>query len=384
MKRLKTLLAKTKKLLVISIPNELIKDFRSDMLEDNFSRLSIVSVTLFFIEFILLLFESHVFHVYVMIAILLVSLALIPLIFYIKRNFNAVRPVFKLAVLYAYVLFALLLGAMMALGILKEMDVTHVYLMAVLAVALFLYMRPVPLAVLYAVVYAAFALLLPYAGVKPEALTTMRVNTFIFNLFAWGFSQLALRSRASVFLNRRRLHEQNRALEDLAQRDAMTGLYHHAASLNRLEEELCRARAGGHPLCLIMTDIDDFKAINDTYGHQFGDDVISRAAAVFSSVVKDKGIVGRYGGEEFLIILPGAGLDEACALAESIQSALAGAISQPRVTISGGISLYHSESLNDFVRQTDERLYHAKKSGKRRFVSAPAAAKNTVFRSLPL
>ncbi len=384
MTRLKTLLEKTKKILVIEIPDEHVNDFGCDLLEENFSRLAIASAALFVTEFFLLLFEKHPMHIYIMIVFLLINLALIPLIFYIKKNFCAVRDVFKLAVLYSYVLLALSLGSALALSVLRQMDVTYVYLMTVLAVSMFLYIKPVPLAILYAAVYAIFALLLPYAGAKPENLSSLRVNSAVFNLFAWVFSLIALRSRSSAFMNRKQLHEQNRALEDLAQRDVMTGLYHHAASLSRLEDEICRAKTEDFPLCLIMTDIDDFKAINDTYGHQFGDDVISRAAAVFKSVVKGKGIVGRYGGEEFLIILPGAGLEEACALAESIQSALACAISQPRVTVSGGISLYRGETLNDFVRQTDERLYHAKHSGKHRFVSTPESVRTAVFRSIPM
>ena len=384
MTRLKTLLKRIKEKFVIEIPNEYASGFGRDLLEENFSRLAIASPALFITELFLLLFEEHPMHIYIMIAFLLFNLVLIPLIFHIKKSFCAVRNVFKLAVLYSYVLLALSLGASLALGVLHQMDMTHVYLMTVLAVSMFLYIKPVPLAILYAAIYAVFALLLPYAGARPETLSSLRVNSAVFNLFAWVFSLIALRSRASVFMSRKKLHEQNRALEDLAQRDVMTGLYHHAASLNRLEDELCRAKTEDFPLCLIMTDIDDFKTINDTYGHQFGDDVISRVAAVFKSVVKGKGIVGRYGGEEFLIILPGAGLDEACALAESIQSVLSSAISQPRVTVSGGISLYHGESLNDFVRQTDERLYHAKHSGKHRFVSTSESAKTAVFHSIPM
>ena len=369
---------------VIEIPDEHLNDFGRNLLEENFSRLAIASTALFATELFLLLFEKHRMHIHIMIAFLLINLVYIPLIYYIKKNYAAVRTVFKLAVLYSYVLIALSLGAALALSVLQQMDVTYVYLMTVLAISMFLYLKPVPLAILYAVVYTAFALLLPYAGAKPETLSSLQANSAVLNLFAWGFSLIALRSRASVFMSGKKLHEQNRALEDLAQRDVMTGLYHHAASLNRLEDEICRAKTEGYPLCLIMTDIDDFKAINDTYGHQFGDDVISRVAAVFKSVVKSKGIVGRYGGEEFLIILPGSGLEEACALAERIQSVLVSAISQPQVTVSGGISLYRGETLNDFVRQTDERLYYAKQNGKHRFVSTSESARTAVFRSIPM
>jgi diguanylate cyclase (GGDEF)-like protein len=159
-------------------------------------------------------------------------------------------------------------------------------------------------------------------------------------------------------------------LEELAQRDAMTGLYHHTASLGLLETEMNRARSNGAPMSLIMMDIDDFKRINDTYGHQYGDDIISRTAAVLNSVVRGNGIVGRYGGEEFIIILPGADINAARLLSRRIQSAMDGNISLPGITLSGGISCYRGQTLDEFVRLADERLYQAKTRGKSCFVSS--------------
>lgn len=367
MTRLAALLGRIRK--TIDMPPEYIQDFRQEMLEDNFSRLPFVSLVLFFIELIVLFFEQHLSHRLIILAFLISNLALIPLIFYIRKNHKSVRHSFAMAVMYTYILIALALGATLALSVSHEMDVTHYYLMAVLGVALFLFVRPIPLAVMYAVVYAGFALALQWLGGREETLPTIRINALIFNLLAWILGQLALRSKMSVYVSRRQLQEKTHMLEELARRDTMTGLYNHAALLNILEDEIMLSRLTGSPLSLIMTDIDDFKRINDTYGHMFGDDVISRCAAVFSAVVGEAGIVGRYGGEEFMFILPSCELPEACALAKDIEQALASHVSQPLVSISGGISLYCGESLNDFVRLTDEKLYFAKASGKRRFVS---------------
>jgi diguanylate cyclase (GGDEF)-like protein len=370
MKRLRTLLRKTRITLRMDVPEEYIPDFKREILSDNFSRLCVVSVALFLIELPLLYLQQHFFQSgYVIFAFLAVSFVFIPLIFYVRKHVETVGHAFGLVVLYIYALVVLILGAALALCVIKEADLTHVYLMAVLGMAMFFYVRPVPLAVLYAAVYAGFAVALPYVGAAPESLLVLRINTLIFNLFAWLLGVMSMRSRISVFISRRQLHEQNMMLKDLAQRDAMTGLFHHAAALRLLESEIRRARDTGLPLSLIMADIDNFKMINDTYGHQFGDDVILRVASAFDDVFRGTGIVGRYGGEEFIVILPGAHLEQARMFAKNVQSKLKNTMSHPEVTLSGGISLYSGESLDAFIRLTDEKLYRAKSQGKHRFVS---------------
>ncbi len=364
---LKNLLQRIKRKVLIDIPGELLSDFQQDVLEDNFSRLSVIAVVVFIIEVPLMLTDEHEIHRHIMFCFLMTSLVLIPLIFYIKKNIKRMHQVFVLAVMYAYSLSALLFGAAMALGVMPEMDATHFYMMAVLAIALFLYFRPIPLAILYAAAYALFACLLPYAGAQPESLTTIRVNALMFNLFAWLFSHLALKSRACTYMNRRLLHDQNQKLEDLAQRDTMTGLFNHSVSFERLKDEIKRAKTKGYPLSLIIADIDDFKQVNDNHGHLVGDLVIRKIANAIRGAVRDNGIVGRYGGEEFIVILPRTDIDAARALSTRIQAAIAQAEQHTPVTLSGGISQYAGESLNEFIRLTDEKLYKAKRRGKNRF-----------------
>ncbi len=370
MTRLAALLGRIRKTFFSDIPPEHMQDFKQELLEDNFLRLSVVSVVLFAIECALYFLQEQLFQTgYIILGFLTANVVLVPLIFYVRKYIKTIRHSFALAVMYAYATLTLLLGAVLSLCVLHKLDATHVYMMMVLGSALILSIRPIPLAVMYAAVYAGFALALPSFGSSSDSLFTIRVNAFVFNLLAWILGQLALRSKMSVYVSRRQLQEKTHMLEELARRDTMTGLYNHAALLSILEDEIMLSRLTGSPLSLIMTDIDDFKRINDTYGHMFGDDVISRCAAVFSAVVGEAGIVGRYGGEEFMFILPGCELPEACVLAKDIEQALANHVSQPLVSISGGISLYCGESLNDFVRLTDEKLYFAKASGKRRFVS---------------
>jgi len=362
------------------LPKEHLPDFKHELLVDNYSRLSVIAVVMFFIEAVLLPLEEQLVHQYIMVSFLLVSLILVPIIIYIGRHINKVRTFLAMTVMNIYALTVLLYGAILALSSIQQADLTHVYMMAVLSVSMFLYFRPLPLALLYTPVYVGFALALPYFGATPEEMLAIRVNAFVFNFFAWILGQMTLRNRMSVFEEHLQLSEQNRILEDLAQRDAMTGLFHHSASLGLLEDEIEHARCTGCPLTLIMIDVDDFKSINDTYGHQYGDEVICNTAAILSSAVGNNGIVGRYGGEEFIIILPGADLNDALYTVTTIQSDFEKTFSQPRVTFSGGVSLYQGESLNELVRLTDERLYEAKSKGKCRFVSTKGPLfTNTIY-----
>jgi diguanylate cyclase (GGDEF)-like protein len=368
MNRLKAYLFESIKKIYIRVPDEIKSDYKRELLEDNFFRLSIVSVFMFIIEIILYFLQEYLFRTgFIMLVFLLCCLVLIPLIFYVRKHAATVSHVFAHFIMLAYAITALLFGASLALFVLREADVTHVYLMIALGVALFFYIRPLPLGVLLFTVYVAFALALPYFGASDNTLITMRINAFIFNLFAWALGQVSLRSRTLVFVSRRQLHEQNRKLEDLAQRDTMTGLLNHAVSFARLEDEIKRAKAMGYPLSLIIADIDDFKQVNDNHGHLAGDLVIMNIADAIRGAVKDSGIVGRYGGEEFIVILPRIDIDAARTLSANIQGAIAQACTEIPVTLSGGISQYTGETLNEFIRLTDEKLYKAKRRGKNKF-----------------
>jgi diguanylate cyclase (GGDEF)-like protein len=175
------------------------------------------------------------------------------------------------------------------------------------------------------------------------------------------------------------VREQSR-LFDLATRDGLTGLYvirYFREVLNQVVEEVLADKT---PLAVILTDIDNFKSINDTYGHPAGDLILKKTAHIVQSVVrlkrpaKEMDLVARYGGEEFIVMLRGAPLDQA---ASRVGERIRVAIEKARyewdgkliaVTISVGVSALRSdEKVPDFmVRRADEALYQAKRTGKNR------------------
>ncbi|HLO62543.1 MAG TPA: diguanylate cyclase, partial [Azonexus sp.] len=178
----------------------------------------------------------------------------------------------------------------------------------------------------------------------------------------------------------RALHESNRqlharideigrlqvALQELAVRDSLTGLYNRRYLDETLDREVSRARREGNPLSLVMLDIDYFKRVNDTYGHQVGDEVLRTLAATLSADIRAEDVACRYGGEEFLILLPNMPLDVAMLRAEAWRAAverlsIAHGNFQLTFTISLGVSAYpdHGKTPDDLTRCADQALYQA-------------------------
>ncbi len=163
----------------------------------------------------------------------------------------------------------------------------------------------------------------------------------------------------------------NARLETLASTDPLTGLLNHRAFHARLDEEIARAARGGRPLALLLVDLDDFRAINNTHGHQAGDRALVAIAAALCASVRTGDSAGRYGGDEFAAILPEADLSEALAVAERARAAVAG-IALPvgdatiRATTSLGVAVLprHARTRDELIAAADQAAYAAKDAGK--------------------
>ncbi len=163
------------------------------------------------------------------------------------------------------------------------------------------------------------------------------------------------------------------ALQELAVRDSLTGLYNRRYLDETLDREVSRARREGNPLSLVMLDIDYFKRVNDTYGHQVGDEVLRTLAATLSADIRAEDVPCRYGGEEFLILLPNMPLETAMMRAEAWRAAveklsIAHGNFQLTFTISLGVSAYpdHGKTPDELTRCADQALYQAKHDGRNR------------------
>ena len=173
----------------------------------------------------------------------------------------------------------------------------------------------------------------------------------------------------------RRLKQVNLALAEASFTDLLTGLSNRRAMLERINGELDRSARGRSRPALLMADVDHFKLVNDTYGHEMGDAVLQALAAAMRSAIRGYDTCARWGGEEFLVLLPETEMADAVAVAEKLRRVVA----QPRpegpvlpaVTISVGVAVHREgESLSALLRRADDAMYEAKRLGRNRVAAA--------------
>ena len=192
-----------------------------------------------------------------------------------------------------------------------------------------------------------------------------------------NLSKENLRNTIDAALEKWRRMQQGKAdqeeLERLANFDSLTGLENRRAILRRLEDQIKHASRYKEELSVIMLDIDHFKQVNDHYGHLTGDDVLEKVATVVRQVIRDPDTAGRYGGEEFVIVLPKTNLSAALYVAERIREAIEAAeMKAPEgnvfgITVSQGLSSYKpGEGEHALISRADAALYRAKENGRNR------------------
>jgi len=162
-------------------------------------------------------------------------------------------------------------------------------------------------------------------------------------------------------------------LERLAAVDPLTGLWNRREVLSRLKEHIKHAGRFGEELSLLMLDIDYFKKVNDRYGHITGDDVLEKVAALMLHNIRDTDIAGRYGGDEFLIVLPRTNLPRGLSVAERLRQVIEAAEMRElqgnvfSITVSQGFCSYErGEDIFSLIARTDNALYRAKQKGRNR------------------
>ena len=179
-----------------------------------------------------------------------------------------------------------------------------------------------------------------------------------------------LSSQAAVAIQNAILYKRTK---ELAVTDPVTGLYNYRYFYIRLGEELKKARLHGSPLSLIYMDVDNFKHINDTYGHQAGDAILSQFAEIIRASVRESDTPARYAGDEFVILLPDTDLEEAINVAERVREAVAretfaargGVAPGSRLTVSTGVASYPATARSEaeLIFQADQAMYRGKREG---------------------
>lgn len=178
---------------------------------------------------------------------------------------------------------------------------------------------------------------------------------------------------------KRDLEKENRRLEKAARYDALSGLLNRTSLNARLSLEAKRRDETGSPLSGIMVDLDHFKPINDSYGHQAGDEVIRAVGKCLKSHLRRDDHAGRYGGEEFFLILPDTALEACVSIAERVREGIAAISVQwgdETIAVTASLGVAESatgESVGDWIERADAAMYQAKQIGRNRVISAGRA-----------
>jgi two-component system cell cycle response regulator len=220
-----------------------------------------------------------------------------------------------------------------------------------------------------------YLLLLTAKSEKEDLVKGMEAGADDFLSKPFDAQELRARLRAGI-----RILELQETLRVQAMHDSLTGLWNRAATLDFLRRELNRGKRQGTPVTVVMADIDHFKRINDTHGHLAGDVVLREVAQRLSSSVRGYDVTGRFGGEEFLIVLPGCTIQDAVDKAESLRACInQEPVDTPEgpipVTLSLGVAVRDGAVKVDpdsLLRAADAALYRAKSGGRDRVELAAA------------
>ena len=213
-----------------------------------------------------------------------------------------------------------------------------------------------------------YIILLTALGGKTNFLDGMDAGADDFITKPFDAEQLAARLRVAE-----RILDLHETLRTHAMHDALTGLFNRAAILNSLSEELDRAAREKKQVAVVLSDVDHFKRVNDTFGHPAGDAVLREVAARLRSSMRSYDRIGRYGGEEFLLVLPGCSHADAVNVANRIRRTVevrpidVGA-QNITVTVSMGVALSCPENaqIDALIQDADAALYRAKEGGRNR------------------
>jgi diguanylate cyclase (GGDEF)-like protein len=199
-------------------------------------------------------------------------------------------------------------------------------------------------------------------AIKDSKVLTIRLLT---NSFAQQAS--ILRKAREQLLERRQISNSLELYKRKALVDGLTKVLNRSAFMELLAAQINRFHERNVPFSIIMMDIDDFKKVNDVYGHQSGDMVLENMGRILREKLRSDDIIGRYGGEEFIALLPNTNGKQVVRIAEKLRKSVEGFAFEelPTITISLGCSFFtHNDTIAEVVKRADDALYNSKRSGK--------------------
>ena len=278
----------------------------------------------------------------------------------------------------------LVLGAGVAIATVDQLVTSSItpFLVANAIAGLILVVTPRAILVAYPGAVVVFALLLPLVQTDAAVLASNQVNGVTAGAIGLGLALLRWRGEVrdherlvEIERQRRELEDRNAELARLAAHDPLTGLRNRRQFELQFAQEVERHRRSGEACSLLLLDLDDFKAVNDRYGHPAGDALLRSVSALMTERLRGSDLIARWGGEEFLVLLPATARDGAVAVAEDLRAtfssaALDAGLPDPvSITVSVGVAqvdVDEPDALSHAYRRADAALYGAKESGRDR------------------
>lgn len=288
-----------------------------------------------------------------------------------------------------FVLPYMLVAVIMTLGtiivVFDQMVMTNIaaFVLVCIIVGIILLIRPMVSLIICATTYGMYYFLLTLTITDPLTLLSNRVNGVIAVGLGFFLSCILWHYNYMNIIQMRRIEAQQKQLEQMAYFDPLTDLPNRRLLEKLIKREIASMRRYGHETAIIILDIDNFKSINDTYGHPVGDNMLRQLADFLTANVREADTVARFGGEEFIILMPQTSAEEGCIFADRLRKLImekrfiVGAVTL-QITASFGVAsmrdIVDCDTMDDYYFLADKALYLAKQSGKNRVEKARVTA----------
>ncbi len=285
-----------------------------------------------------------------------------------RENSNAVMHVLQYTAIFVILAMGIII---VSLDQLVTTNITP-FLITTTVIGLVFIIRPLISFLVYTASYIGFYYLIALYATNEQILLSNRVNGitavglgFLLSIIIWNYNYTNI-------VQKRRIEKQQKQMEKMAYYDLLTDLPNRRFFYQLFQKEISLIKRHGYEAVVMIMDVDNFKEINDTYGHPTGDNVLKQLADLLKNNVRESDTVSRFGGEEFIIMLPNTSLEQGCAFAERLRTTIMNNeftvdSNKFRVTSSFGVCLINREkilSLEECYHLVDKALYLAKQKGK--------------------
>ncbi len=309
-------------------------------------------------------FESDI-RLYVFVVVLF-HMIYLPILFlvYSKRESFSFKVLSILEKIYLPII--LIWGSLFTVLVYLDMQDITIYTIIILLIGgLFItevnYSRA-----LFTIGWLVFSILLWRFTSEVTVANGLVFKALIVTILGYIISSMNYRIRLELHLNQETLEEMNDKLKDQVIRDSLTGLYNNGYTFEFLDQAIEKAKHYDKELSLLMIDIDDFKLVNDNHGHLEGDYVIQSVAKSILDATRDFDVVGRYGGEEYIVVLSNTDLERAKQISKRILKTISETEThfESNVTASIGVAQWNKDTRHSLIQRADMNLYQAKRNGK--------------------